>query len=415
MQNELRIPRPGYYRCSLGLFLAGIAMRNGKLGMGLVGPGFVAPHHLDAVRRLGDVEIVALAGSTLERAQKKAAELGVPKAFGSYEDLIADPAIDIVHNTTPNHLHFPVNLAVIQAGKHLICDKPLASSAAECERLAEAADAAAVVNAVTFNHRGYPLVQQMRSMIAAGRIGDAVFVHGSYLQDWMTSDRVYSWRMDPKLGGPSSALADIGSHWCDLVQHILGSSIVEVFADLTTVVSTRYASGESSEAFAGARKNDVVLQAFPMQAEDLATVILRFENGVKGVMSVGQVLPGHKNELRLEISGRETSLAWNAEQANNLWIGRHDRANEILVKDPALLDPKARQYARLPGGHQEAWSDAFRNVIADIYSWVRSGKPRPMPDSTVSTFASATQVATLIEAMLESNRTQTWQTIPSRS
>jgi predicted dehydrogenase len=389
-------------------------MKNGKLGMGLIGPGFVAPHHLDAVRRLGNVEVVALAGSSLERAERKAAELGVPKAYGSYEDLIADPAIDVVHNTTPNHLHFPVNLAVIQAGKHIVSDKPLATSAAECTRLAEAAETAGVVNAVTFNHRGYPLAQQMRSMIAAGEIGAPVFVHGSYLQDWMTSDRVYSWRMDPKLGGPSSALADIGSHWCDLAQHVLGSPIVAVSADLATIVGTRYTSGAPSEAFA-AVADDVSLKAVPMQAEDLGTVLLRFENGVHGVMSVGQVLPGHKNELRLEINGREASLAWNAEQANDLWIGRHDKANQILAKDPALLKPEARRYAHLPGGHQEAWTDAFRNVIADIYDWLRSGQPGPSPGSTVSTFAGATQVAAVIEAMLESNRTQTWQPVSSRS
>ena len=342
-------------------------MKKGELGMGLVGPGFVAPHHLDAVRRLGNVEVVALAGSSLERAERKAAELGVPKAYGNYEDLIADPAIDVVHNTTPNHLHFPVNLTVIQAGKHIVSDKPLATSATECACLAEAADTAAVVNAVSFNHRGYPLAQHMRSTIAAGEIGAPVFVHGSYLQDWMTSDRVYSRRMDPKLGGPSSALADIGSHWCDLAQHVLGSPLVSVFADLTTIVGTRYTSGVSSEAFA-AVADETSLKAVPMQAEDLGTVLLRFENGVHGVMSVGQVLPGHKNELRLEINGREASLAWNAEQANDLWIGRHDRANQILAKDPALLKPEARRYAHLPGGHQEAWTDAFRNVIADIYA-----------------------------------------------
>lgn len=389
-------------------------MKNGKLGMGLVGPGFVAPHHLDAVRRLGDVEVVALAGSSLERAKKKAAELGVPKAFDSYEDLIADPDIDVIHNTTPNHLHFPVNLAAIRAGKHIVSDKPLAPTATECARLAEAAEAAGVVNAVTFNHRGYPIAQHMRSMIADAEIGAPVFVHGSYLQDWMTSDRIYSWRMDPKLGGPSSALADIGSHWCDLAQHVLGSPIVAVFANLTTIVRTRYASGVSSEAFATA-VDEASLQAIPMQAEDLGTVLLRFGNGARGVMSVGQVLPGHKNELRLEINGRQASLAWNAEQANDLWIGRHDSPNQILAKDPGLLKPRARRYAHLPGGHHEAWSDAFRNVIADIYAWVRSGGPRPSPDSTISTFACATQIAAVIEAMLESNRTQTWQTIPSRS
>lgn len=382
--------------------------------MGLVGPGFVAPHHLDAIRRLGDVEVLALAGSSLERAEKKAAELGVAKAYGSYQELIADPAIDVVHNTTPNHLHLPVNLATLQAGKHIVCDKPLASNVADCARLAKSAEAAGVVNAVTFNHRGYPLVQQMRSMIAAGDIGAPAFVRGTYLQDWMTSDRVYSWRMDPKLGGPSSALADIGSHWCDLAQHVLGSPIVAVFADLTTIVATRYSSGVSAEAFA-ATGDDASLQAFPMEAEDLGTVLLRFENGVRGVMSVAQVLPGHKNELRLEINGRESSLAWNSERANDLWIGHYNKANQILTKDPALLKPEARHYAHLPGGHHEAWSDAFRNVMGDIYAWVRSGEPEPPAGSTVSTFTSATQVATVVEAMLESNRTQTWQKIPARS
>ena len=389
-------------------------MKKPKLTMGLVGPGFVAPHHLDAVRRLGDVEVVALAGSNLERAQRKAAELGVPKAYGSYEDLIADPSIDVVHNTTPNYLHLPVNLAAIQAGKHIVSDKPLAPSAVDCARLTEAAEAAHVVNAVTFNHRGYPLAQQMRSMIAAGDIGAPAFIHGSYLQDWMTSNRVYSWRMDPKLGGPSSALADIGSHWCDLAQHVLGSPIVAVFADLTTVVETRYSTGASSEAFAEIAE-EAELKAFPMQQEDLGTVLLRFENGARGVMSVGQVLPGHKNELRLEINGRDASLAWNAQRANELWIGHHNRPNQVLAKDPSLMSPDARRYAHLPGGHQEAWTDAFRNVIADIYAWVRSGERQPPTGSTVSTFASATQVADVIEAMLESNRTQTWQSISRRS
>lgn len=389
-------------------------MKNGKLGMGLVGPGFVAPHHIDAVRRLGDVEVVAIAGSTLDRAQKKAAQFGVPKAYGSYQELIADPAIDIVHNTTPNHLHLPINLAVIQAGKHVVSDKPLGPTVDDCARLAQAAEAASVVNAVTFPHRGYPLAQQMRAMIAAGDIGAPVFVHGSFLQDWMTSERVYSWRMDPVLGGPSSALADIGSHWFDLAQHVVGSPIVEVFADFTTIVRTRYTSGVSSEAFA-ALPDEASLKPVPMHAEDLATVLLRFANGVHGVMSVGQVLPGHKNELRLEINGRNGSLAWNAEQANDLWIGHHDGANQILAKDPALLYPAARRYAHLPAGHQEAWADAFRNTIADIYTWAHSGRRQPPADTTVSTFASATQIASLIEAMLESNRTRTWQASPDRS
>ncbi len=221
------------------------------IGVGVVGSGFVAPHHIDAVRRLGGIEVVGIAGSSLKKAESKANELGIPKAYGSDEELIADPDIHVVHNVTPNHLHFPVNMAVIEAGKHIISDKPLAISVEQCRQLATAAEKAGVVAAVTFNHRGNALVQQMRGMIAMGEIGDLAYIHGHYLQDWMTSDRVYSWRMDPALGGPSSALADIGSHWCDLAQHVVGSEITDVFADLFTIVKTRYATGESMEALRG--------------------------------------------------------------------------------------------------------------------------------------------------------------------
>lgn len=384
--------------------------RSPRIGVGVVGTGFVAPHHIDALRRLTGVEVVGIAGSSLKKAKSKAEEWGVPKAYGSYEEMVADPDIHVVHNATPNHLHFPVNMAVIEAGKHIVSDKPLAISADQCRKLTAAAEKSGVVAAVTFNHRGYALVQRMRGMVAAGEIGDLTYIHGHYLQDWMTSDRVYSWRMDSALGGPSSALADIGSHWCDLAQHVVGSQITEVFADLSTIVKTRYGSGESREAFA-AVGDDANLQAFPMQQEDLATVLLRFANGTRGVLAAGQVLPGHKNDLSIEINGRNSSLAWQSENANNLWIGHHERANEIMTKDPALLQPDARRYAHLPGGHHEAWPDAFRNILADIYALIRSGATTPPAHSTVATFRSATQVAGVIEAMLASHATGAWQKV----
>jgi predicted dehydrogenase len=247
-------------------------------------------------------------------------------------------------------------------------------------------------------------------MIAAREIGDLAYIHGHYLQDWMTSDRVYSWRMDPMLGGPSSALADIGSHWCDLAQHVVGSEIADVFADLSTIVKTRYSTGESAEAFA-ATDSEEDLKPFPMRQEDHATVLLRFANGTRGVLTTGQVLPGHKNDLRIEINGRSSSLAWQSESANNLWIGHHDRPNEIMPKDPSMLRPEARRYARLPGGHHEAWPDAFYNILADIYALIRSGQTTPSPASTVTTFRSATQIAAVIEAMLASHEAGTWQKV----
>ena len=220
-----------------------------KIGMGLIGPGFVAAHHIDAVRRLGDVDVVAIAGSSQESADKKAKEYKVERAYGDFHALIADPDVQVIHNTTPNYLHLPVTMAALQAGKHVISDKPLAMNPEEGRKLRDAAVAAKVGNVVTFNYRGNPLVQQARGMIARGETEGLSFVHGHYLQDWMTDPNVYSWRSDPAKGGVSSALGDIGSHWCDLAEHVSGLKIDSVLADLTTVIPIRYSSGASAEAF----------------------------------------------------------------------------------------------------------------------------------------------------------------------
>jgi len=229
-----------------------------RIGMGLVGPGFVGAHHIDAVRRLGNVDVVAIAASSDASARKKADALGVPKAYGSYAALVADPDVHVVHNTTPNYLHVPVIRAALAARKHVVSDKPLATSASDARALADAAADARVVHAVTFNYRGNPLVQQAREMIAGGEIGDVHFVHGAYLQDWLLQPTDFSWRLEPEKGGPSSAMGDIGSHWCDLVQHVTGQRIVEVLADLTTVIGTRLKPSSSTEAFA--RSGDAARQ-----------------------------------------------------------------------------------------------------------------------------------------------------------
>jgi predicted dehydrogenase len=265
-----------------------------RLGMGLVGPGFVGAHHIDAVRRLGFVDVVALAASSDASARRKADALGVPRAYNSYEALAADPDVHVVHNTTPNYLHEPVVLAALAHRKHVISDKPLAPTAAAARRLYDTAADAGIVHAVTFNYRGNPLVQQAREMIAGGELGAVHYVCGSYLQDWLLEATDFSWRLEPDKGGESSAMADIGSHWCDLVEHVLGQRIVEVLADLTTVVGTRQRPTASPEAFArGARS---VSEPFAVHSEDLATVLVRFDGGAKGCVSVGQVCAGHKND-----------------------------------------------------------------------------------------------------------------------
>lgn len=368
--------------------------------MGLVGAGFVGPHHVDAVRRLGFVDIVAVAGSNEASGRAKAEALGARRGYGSYQALIDDPDVDVVHNATPNHLHYEVTSAALKKGKHVVSDKPLAMTAAESKRLVDEAKRAGVVTAVTFNYRGNPLVQQAREAVARGEIGAPHFVHGHYLQDWLLEDTDYSWRLDPSKGGASSALGDIGSHWCDLAQHVSGLRITQVLGDITTVIQKRKKPRGSREAFQTGAADEV--DVVDITVEDLASVLVRFDNGAKGTFSVGQVCGGHKNDLVLEVCGSTASLAWRQEHQNELWFGHRDTANQTLQKDPSLLGEGARGYAHLPGGHQEAWADAFCNLMRDIYGCIAAGKPYRALPPAVATFEDGYRANLIVEAILES-------------
>ena len=370
--------------------------------MGIVGAGFVGPHHVDAVRRLGYVDVIAVAGSSQASADKKAEAVGARKAYAGYEALLDDPDVQVVHNATPNYLHYPVNAAAIAKGKHVVSDKPLAMTAAEAKKLLDQATKAGIVHAVTFNYRGNPLVQQARDMIARGDIGKPHFLVGQYLQDWLLKDTDYSWRLEPDKGGASSALGDIGSHWCDLAQHMSGLRITHVLGDITTVIPKRKRPLGSREAFAAADANQKV-EEVDIKVEDLASVLLRFDNGAKGSFSVGQVCAGHKNDLEIEICGAKASLKWRQEHQNELLIGHRESPNQILQKDPSLLDPAAGKYAHLPGGHQESWADAFANVMRDIYGFIAEGrKPTDPHPPAFATFEDGYRANCIVEAILQS-------------
>lgn len=380
--------------------------------MGIVGAGFIGPHHVDAVRRLGFVDVLALADMNEGLAKQKAESLNIPKSYGSYEAMLDDPAIQVVHNATPNFLHYPVNSAVLAKGKHIISDKPLALSGDEARRLRDQAAKAGVFNAVTFGYRGNPLVQQARHAVVTGRIGKPHFVHGYYIQDWLLKDTDYSWRLEPDKGGASSALGDIGSHWCDLVQHVTGARITQVLGDLTTVLPKRKRPKGAREAFAaptGKEEFDVV----DIRVEDLASVLIRFDNGAKGVFTAGQVCAGHKNDLVFEVCGGTASLKWRQERQNELWIGQRDEASQLLQKDPSLMDAEVRHYAHLPGGHQEAWADAFSNLMRDIYGAIASGKKPtdPLPP-TFATFEDGYRANAIVDSILDSAKAGgVWTTV----
>jgi predicted dehydrogenase len=343
-----------------------------KIRAGLIGAGFVGPAHVEAVRRLGHVEVTAIAASTPESARVKAERLAIERACESYEELLADSSIEVVHVCTPNHLHRPVVMAALQAGKHVICDRPLGMSATEAREMRDRASDARLVNAVAFNYRFNAMVQQARAMVRKGDLGSIRFVHGHYLQDWLLHETDFSWRLEADKGGASSSVGDVGSHWADAASFITGLKIERVLASLSTMVQVRKKPVGSREAFAVANFEEQA-EDYVVTSDDLGSVLLEFEGGARGVFSVGQICPGHKNDLRIEVNGSRASLRWEQERADELWVGCRDEASKTIVRDPGLMSDEARRHTRLPAGHAEGWADAFRNLMASVYSFVAAG------------------------------------------
>ena len=379
--------------------------------VGLIGAGFVGPAHVEALRRLGYVEVLALAGSDARRAREKADALGIPEACGDYRLLLANPRVTVVHNATPNNLHFVINRDALRAGKHVVSEKPLALTAEEGRQLVRLARDTELVNAVDYNYRGYPMVQQMRTLIARGEIGQVRLVHGSYLQDWLLYPTDYNWRVEVEQGGPSRALADIGSHWCDLAQWVTGQRISRVMGRLATLVTTRLRPMEEMRTLAQATEGK--REEIQAQTEDYAAVLIDFEGGATGSFLVSQVSAGRKNRLWLEVDGSEGSLAWDQERSDELWIGRRGQPNQILYREPSLLDESVRHYTHLPAGHSEGWADALRNLMAQIYEFIRAGKNPVHDRPTFPTFYDGLVENQLVEAILESHRRQSWVDVPS--
>lgn len=376
-----------------------------KIRAGLIGAGFVGPLHVEAVRRLGYVDFVAVVTSSKESAQHKARQLGIDGAYSDYKELLADSSIEAVHVCTPNNLHYEVIRAALEAGKHVICDKPLSVDSVEARELKELAREARKVNAVTFNYRFNPLVQQARVMVTRGEIGRPGFVHGFYLQDWLLYGTDFSWRLEPDKGGPSCAVGDIGSHWCDTAQFITGLRITRVLASLHTALPVRKKPRGSREAFQAAGGEEE-LEDYVVTSDDLGTVLIEFEGGAHGVFSVGQVCPGHKNDLQIEVNGSEGSIKWVQERPNEMWIGSRNSANSHLLRDASLLDPSVRRYASLPGGHNEGWADAFKNLMSNIYRFIAEGRDPVADEKSIDypTFEDGYRINCIIDAIVRSHQ-----------
>ncbi|MEM9676058.1 MAG: Gfo/Idh/MocA family oxidoreductase [Bacteroidota bacterium] len=378
------------------------------LQIGVAGLGFIGPAHIEALRRIPNLHVAAISDMNAEIAQEKADQLGVSAAYGSYEELLAHEGLDCIHICTPNHLHYPMSKAALEAGINVVCEKPLSMTIAEAEELVSLAEKTGLVNAVHFNIRYYPLVRQMKAMRENGDLGDIYSVIGTYLQDWLFYATDYNWRLEPQYSGDSRAIADIGSHLMDLIEHVTGLEIKEVMADFSTVHPTRKKPLKPVETYSGKMLKPEDYADVPIETEDFATVMLRFSNGNKGVLTVSQVSAGRKNRINVEIAGSKKTIAWCSESPNELWIGERDTPNGQLLRDPALVDGAASQLISFPGGHNEGFPDTSKQLFKQVYGAIRNGKQET---DLYPTFADGLRELYLGKAIVDSNKKQAWVTI----
>jgi predicted dehydrogenase len=377
-----------------------------KIKVGIIGTGFIGPAHIEALKRLPYIEISALAESSTGLAKEKAALLGIEKYYGNYQELIQNKEIRSVHVCSPNYLHYEMSKAALLAGKHVICEKPLAIKVKEAEELVKLAEEKKLVNVVNFNIRYYPLMRQLKLMIQKGELGEVLAIHGSYLQDWLFYETDYNWRLEPEFSGESRAIADIGSHWMDLIEYVTGLQIVEVFADFATFYKSRKKPLKPLETYSGKVLQAQDYQDIPIGTEDYATVLFRFNNGGRGVMTVNQVAAGRKNRLYFELDGSKKAIAWESEIPNQMWIGSRDTNNEIMMRDPALVHPECRTLIDYPGGHNEGFPDTFKQLYKEVYRQILTGDEVASP--SFPTFRDGLRELILCEKIIESNKKRKW-------
>ena len=377
--------------------------RRSDIGTAVIGSGFIGTVHIEALRRIG-VNVVGLLESSPELGTRRAGEMGLPHAYATLDEVLADERVQVVHVTSPNELHFEQARQILAAGRHVVCEKPLAMTSAESAELTRLAAASGLVNAVNFNIRFYPLNQHVAGLVRDGGIGDVRFVTGRYFQDWLLYDTDWNWRLEADRGGALRAVGDIGSHWLDLTSFLTGRRLEAVMADLTTFIPVRRKPTGPVQTFSTERAAETT--PVEIHTEDAATILLRFEGGARGSVAISQLSPGRKNSLVYQIDGSSSAVAWDSEQPDSLWIGHRDRPNELLLRNPALMNPAGAAAARLPGGHVEGFADTFGAVFTAIYDDVIAGAPSPAP--RYATFADGHDEMLVGDAIAESARTGGW-------
>jgi predicted dehydrogenase len=379
-------------------------MADRKLNAAVIGAGFIGRTHVENVRRLGNVHVVAVGAGSAETAGRAAAQLGIERGESDWRKILAIPGLDAVHICTPNANHAEVAAAALELGKHVMCEKPLTASVADAEKLVALARAGKLRNATCHNLRYYPMVQQMRRMREEGDLGDILIVQGGYNQDWLLYDTDWNWRIDAAAGGPLRAMADIGSHWFDMAEHITGHRVSTLSADLETFHPVRQKPVGAIETFAGKDGPKGKTVAVNVETEDFGAAIFRTDKGARGALTASQMSTGRKNRLSIEIYGTKGGVAWDQEQPDQLWIGRRNAYNQLLVKDPSLMKESARSYADLPGGHSEGYADTFKQIFRRFYDSIL----RPEASPEYPEFADGLRQMRILQAVLDSHRRRAW-------
>jgi predicted dehydrogenase len=372
------------------------------------GAGFVGRVHIEGLRRLGNVEVAAVVAIDDETARQLGEQLSIATTSSDYRRILEDPSIDAVHICTPNALHMPMAKDALAAGKHVICEKPLAVSSDEARQMVAAAEAAKRRNCTFHNLRFYPMVQQMRRMREAGDLGDIMVVQGTYSQDWLLYDTDWNWRVVRQDNGPSRCMADIGSHWCDMAEHVTGQRIASLCADLNTFHKTRKRPKGPIETFAGKTLTPEDYIETPVDTEDFGAVVFRMNQGARGAFTASQVSAGRKNGLSLEIFGSKCGVAWNQERPDELWIGNRNTPNQVMIKDPSLMKEGALSYADLPGGHSEGYDDTFKQVFRRFYRSIED----PSAEPEYPQFVDGLRQLTVLEAEMASSEKRAWVDVP---
>ena len=377
-----------------------------KIKVAIFGTGFMGRVHTEALRRLGNVEVAGVAGRTLDATRRFANDLGIDWATADYSELLADKDIRAVHICTPNSLHYPMAAAAMKAGKHVLCEKPLASTVSEAEEMVSMAAQKNLANCTLYNIRSYPQIQNLRRLCEAGEFGDIYVVQGTYSQDWLLYDTDWNWRIE---SGPSRTFADIGTHWCDLVEHVTGLRMTSLCADLQTFHKTRKKPKGSVETFSGKTLQPSEYNVVDIDTEDFGGILFRMGPRTRGALTVSQVAAGRKNRMFVEIYGSQASAAWTGEQPDELWIGHRNSPNESIIKDPILLRGEARTFADLPGGHSEGYDDTFKQTFRRFYRRVAD------PSSPVEypTFLDGIRQMKILDSVVESSRKSAWVDIPA--